>query len=117
MDAPWELAEAFDRLKIGMNLFATAAEAEAELDASGATVLEDAIELTLDSLSENDFCFAVPFLLHAWFALMPPGYRAPQIKFADLETAFAPELRELRVSTYDATQKMEAFSRAVRNPV
>ena len=78
-----------------MDLFDTAAEAEKELDASGATLLEDAEELTLESLTENDFCFAIPFLLQTWFALVPRGCRAPEMDFAELEQTFVSNLRQL----------------------
>ena len=93
-----------------MNMFALAAEAEAELAASGATILEDAEELALDSLTENDFCFAIPFILQIWFALVPRGCRAPEIGFEDLEQTFVSNLRQLQDCVQaDTPKKLGTF--------
>lgn len=100
-----------------MDWFATAAEAEEELVASGATVVEDAEELTLDSLKESDFCFAIPFLLQTWFALVPCGCRAPEIDFADLEDSFAANLRQLDICAQAGSpKKMEKFFQSGPQP-
>jgi hypothetical protein len=104
------LDEATDRLEAGLELFKTAADAEEELLASGATILEDADQLTMDRLTENEFCFAVPFLLETWFALVPLGCRAPEIDFADLEATFASNLRQIESSAKAETpKKMASF--------
>ena len=74
--APFDFDEAITRLEAALDLFDTAAAAEKELSASSATLLMDAEEMTRGELSENDFCFAIPFLLQTWFAFVPrPGYR------------------------------------------
>jgi hypothetical protein len=104
-DKPFELDEAIDRLQVGAELFERAADAEEELLASGATILDDADQLTLDRLTENEFCFAIPFLLQTWFALVPPGCRAPEIDFADLEATFASNLRKIESSAKAETSK------------
>jgi hypothetical protein len=109
-DKPVDLDEAIERLQAGLELFKTAADAEEELFASGATILDDAEQLTLDRLTENDFCFAIPFLLQTWFALVPLGCRAPEIDFADLEEAFTSSLRQIESSAKAETpKKMASF--------
>jgi len=109
-DEPLDFEEANDRLDETMDLFASAAEAERELLASGASLLEDADELTQELITEADFCFAIPFLLQTWFALVPPGCRAPEIDFDELKKSFAANLRQLEVCTQAATpKKMEKF--------
>ena len=108
--APLEAEEALDRLQAAMDLFATAATAENELAASGATLLQDAEELTLDDLTESDFCFAIPFLLQTWFALVPCGCRAPKINLAELKQTFAASLREIESCVMVGTQeKLQSF--------
>lgn len=108
--APLEVDEALDRLQAAMDLFDTAAAAENELAASGATLLQDAEELTLDDLAEKDFCFVIPFLLQTWFALVPCGCRAPEINFAELEKTFAANLRQLESCVMAGTpEKLQSF--------
>jgi len=79
-DEPFDPAEAARRLNIALGEFDTAAEALNELEASGATLVPDASELTVDLLSGTDFSYLVTFLLQAWFALVPPGCRAPLLR-------------------------------------
>jgi hypothetical protein len=109
-EAPLEVDEALKRLENAMGLFATAAEAEVELYASGSTLLDDADELTLDILTEEDFGYAIPFLLQVWFALVPRGCRAPEIDFTGLKEAFLSNLRQFQVCAEAKTQKkLESF--------
>lgn len=116
-DAPLEVDEAVDRLQAAMDLFDTAAAAENELVASGATLLQDAEELTLDDLTENDFCFAIPFLLQTWFALVPCGCRAPEINFAELEKTFVANLRQIESCVMVGTQeKLQSFLQSSPQP-
>ncbi|MFZ0829481.1 MAG: hypothetical protein WAO02_18885 [Verrucomicrobiia bacterium] len=116
-DAPLEVNEAVDRLQAAMDLFDTAAAAENELVASGATLLQDAEELTLDNLAENDFCFAIPFLLQTWFALVPCGCRAPEINFAELEKTFVANLRQIESCVMVGTQeKLQSFLQSSPQP-
>ncbi len=116
-EAPFDVKEAFERLKNALEWFASAAEAEDELDASGATLLVDAEELTLDSLSEDEFAFAIPLLLEAWFALVPRGCRAPEIGFTELETDFEFNLRQLLACAEAGTpKKLEAFLQSGPQP-
>jgi hypothetical protein len=115
--APLDFEEACDRLAAAMDLFESAAEAEIELRASGATLLEDAEELIPDSISEKDICFAIPFLLQTWFALVPRGCRAPEIDFAAMKQGFAANLRELEICTRAATpKKIEKFFQSGPQP-
>ena len=107
---PFDLEEAIERLQVGMDLLKSPAAAEEELSASGATVLEDAYGLTVDLLTEKELGFAVPFFFQAWFALVPPGCRAPEIDLDDLEMEFESNLRALQSSAEAETpEKMESF--------
>jgi len=116
-DAPFDVDEATERLQKAMDLFDTAAEAEEELVASGATLLEDAEELARESLTENDFCFAIPFLLQTWFALVPRGCRAPEMDFDDLEQTFESNLHQLHACAEAATpKKLESFFQGGSQP-
>jgi hypothetical protein len=83
------------RLDAAMDAFDTAADAEAALFESGATLIDDADELTMDVLSDDEFSFSLAFLMQAWFALVPPGHRPPKIHFPDLAAAFDRNCRDL----------------------
>ena len=114
--APRLPAEAFDfdeavkRLQDGIEAFGTAAEAMEELGVSGATILDDAEQLTLDDMSDEEFWFAVPYLIQAWFALVPQGCRAPEISYSDLETALVSNLSQILAAAQGGTpKKLEAF--------
>lgn len=95
---PLSLEAAARRLEAGMEASETAAEAEATLHASGLTLIEDAGELTEGLLSDEEFSWAVPFLLQVGFVLVPPGHRAPPLDFDDLEQAFRESLSDLEVA-------------------
>ena len=102
---PFDFDEAMDRLQAGIDAFETAAEADAELYASGSTILDDAEELTLEDLTENEFCFAVPFLIQTWFALVPPGCRSPAIGLRDLEPVFVRNIEKFQSGAIAKTLK------------
>ena len=89
------LKEAAKRLDNAVNAFKTAADAEAALFESGATLIDDADELTMDVLSDDELSFSLTFLMQAWFALVPPGHRPPKIHFPDLAGAFDRNCRDL----------------------
>jgi hypothetical protein len=84
---PLTLEEVSVRLRQAMAPFATAAEAMAELEAQGATWLDDLYELTEGRLSEEQFSVLVPLLLQVWFAFVPPGCTAPDLGLEDLISA------------------------------
>lgn len=92
---PLSIKEAAKRLDAAMNAFDTAAEAEAAIFESGATLIDDADELTMDVLSDDEFSFSLTFLMQAWFALVPPGCRPPKIHFPGLASAFDRNCRDL----------------------
>src|ERR1035437_6280161 len=92
---PLTIEKAVKRLDAATDAFATAADAEAALFESGATLIDDADELTVDVLSDDEFSFSLTFLMQAWFALVPPGCRPPKIHFPDLEAAFDRNCRDL----------------------
>ncbi len=115
--APLEPTEALGRLQAAMGMFDTAEAAENELAASGATLMKDAEEMTLAELTENDFCFAIPFLLQTWFALVPCGCRAPDINFAELEKTYAANLRQIEACIMVGTQEtLESFVQSSPQP-
>ncbi len=92
---PLSIEEAAKRLDAAMDAFDTAADAEAALFESGATLIDDADELTVDVLSDDELSFSFAFLIQAWFALVPPGHRPPKIHFPDLAGAFDRNCRDL----------------------
>jgi hypothetical protein len=94
--APLDFEETGRRLRNVVTLFASASKAEIELAASGAAILKDADELTLNLLEESEFYWAVPFVLQVWFALVPKGCRAPEIPFPLFEAAFTANLRQFQ---------------------
>ena len=91
-EQPIDLDEAARRLNKAMEEFDTATEALNELEASGATLIPDASELTADLLSGTEFSCLVTFLLQAWFALVPPGCRAPRLRLPAMREAMRHEL-------------------------
>jgi hypothetical protein len=80
--------EAARRLEDGMDRFDTAAEALVSIAASGITLVEDAEQVTVDLLDDDEFSFAVPFILQVILALVPPGHRAPPTSLESLERLF-----------------------------
>jgi hypothetical protein len=93
--APLSLEEAARRLDAGMAVFETAAAALDALAASGFTIIDDADELTADCLSNDEFSFAISFILQAVLALVPPGHRAPPTSFDGLQRAFTSNVKLL----------------------
>ncbi|MHB8519895.1 MAG: hypothetical protein ACYDH9_03965 [Limisphaerales bacterium] len=85
---PLTIEQAAARLREAMAAFDTAAEAIEELDASGCTLMDDVDALTGGLLEDDEFSFLMPFLVQAWFALVPPGTWAPRVTFEDLRDAF-----------------------------
>lgn len=107
---PLSIAEASERLQNSLGMFETAGDAELELMESGATLLEDADQFLPASLTENDYAQATVFMLHAWFALVPPGCRAPEIDAFEFERRFVSNLRQLEDCFKAGTaKKLEAF--------
>jgi len=77
-----------------VNAFATAADAEAAIFESGATLIDDADELTVDMLSDADF--VLPRVSPA--SVVCPGaagHRPPKIHFPDLAAAFDRNYRDI----------------------
>ncbi|MBI3850889.1 MAG: hypothetical protein HY298_11535 [Verrucomicrobia bacterium] len=95
---PFSVEEAARRLDAAMAAFDTAAEAEEALYDSGSPLISHADELTVELLSDKEFAFAVPFLLQSWLALVPPGHRAPKLRFADLAAGFDRNCAQLEES-------------------
>ena len=97
--------EAATRLENALEMFGTAAEAEQELYASGATYMDDIERLTLNRLAEDDFCFAIPFLLQVWFAFSAARLPRPANQL--------PETRK-HVPVQPAVHSSSAFKRVRR---
>lgn len=93
---PLNIEEASRRLEDGMAPFNTAADAMASLFSAGLTILDDAGDLTLDLLTEDEFGLVTVFILQAVLALVPPGHRPPPTSFESLELAFNFNMNELR---------------------
>jgi hypothetical protein len=91
-DEPFDLDEAARRLDTALNEFETAAGALDELDASGATLIADANELTKGLFRDTEFSYLVTFLLQAWFSLVPPGCRAPRLRLPEMREAMLREM-------------------------
>ncbi len=103
--------EASERLRNALAGFDTAAAAIDELTASGATLLEDVDELTKDLLSEDEYSFLISFLLHGWFALVPPGTQAPVLDYEAMVAGLARELE--RVPSWLAGGPHEAMKHMI----
>ena len=105
---PLGVKEVSERMHGALAGFDTAAAAIDELTASGATLLEDVEALAEGMLSEGESSFLITFLLHGWFALVPPGTRAPEL---DYEAMAAELRRELeRVPSWMAGGPSEAMN-------
>ena len=113
-DEPLSFDEATARLDKAQALFPTTADAEGELIASGGTIIEEADEITLNHLSEAEFEFAVPFLLEAWFSLVPPGCLAPETSCERLKQIFEVNFALLEQSV--ASHTLDAFVKGGPQP-
>jgi hypothetical protein len=77
--APFDIDTAMKRIDSAMQQFDRAADALDELDASGATLVDDLEEMTRGLFVRNEFDFLVTFLIEVWFVFVPVGARAPEI--------------------------------------
>ncbi len=92
---PLSLEDASERLEDAMNAFASAAEALAFLITADATILDDADEITMDLLTEDEFSIATVFVVQAVLSLSPPEHRPPATSYESLEQAFRSNMKEL----------------------
>ena len=116
-DEPLDVEEAFKRLQAGFDSLNSPDMAREEIIASGATIIEDVEDLTKDILTEDDFTFAITFVLYAWFALVPVGCLAPDIDFDDLERGFLSNLRQFEACAESGTpKKLESFFQSGPQP-
>ena len=92
---PFSEEEILERMRQGLAGFDTAAAAIDELAASGSTLLEDVDALTDGLLSEGDYSFLISFLLHGWFALVPPGTQAPPLNYESMVADLGRELKRV----------------------
>ena len=84
---PLTQAQARSRLERVERDFDTAAAALEELTASGATVIDDLLELTKGMLNDIEFGFLLVVAPRGWFALVPQGVRAPALDARVMEAA------------------------------
>jgi len=89
---PLSEEEVCERMHGALAGFDTAAAAIDELTASGATLLEDVEVLAEGLLSEGESSFLITFLLHGWFAMVPPGTQAPELDFEAMVAELGREL-------------------------
>lgn len=102
---PLTFEEVCGRYEKAVEAFDSFADAENELIASGSTLLEDADELTLKLLSDDEFSITIPLLAHTWFTFVPIGCRAPELNFKAMEKAFESNLRQIETRLRTGTQK------------
>lgn len=93
--APWTFEEAKDRLRDGVECFATAAAALEALQETQSTLIEDAIEVLDENLDEAGSAILATLMLQVAFAFCPPGTRQPEVNLEILTDAFQQELRKL----------------------
>lgn len=92
---PLSEKEVTERMHDALAGFDTAAAAIDELTASGATLLEDVEALAEGLLSEGEYSFLISFLLHGWFALVPPGTQAPELDYEAMVAELGRELERV----------------------
>jgi hypothetical protein len=92
---PLSEQEATRRLAAALADFATGEAAIDMLSASGATLQEDVWDLTAELITDNEFSFLIVFLLQGWFALVPPGTRAPELDYEAMEAELGCELEQI----------------------
>lgn len=106
---PLTFEDAAERYQKAMHAFETFAAAADEIIASGSTLLEDADKLTVELLSNHDFNLALSMAMQTWFALVPIGCRAPELKFAALERTFKSNLNQMeRCLGSDAEEQFQS---------
>ena len=109
--------EVVDRVRVALTEIESEAAATEELTASGATLLEDLRALTKDLFSDREFSFFITYLLHGWFALVPPGSQAPEFDFDAMVADLARELE--RVPSWTAcgpTETLDKMTSGCRQP-
>lgn len=87
--------QAMQRVQAAMDRFETAGEAMDALFESGSSMISDLTLLTEDILSEKDASTLVPFAIQAWFALVQPGVRSPDLDYENMEAALRQELERI----------------------
>jgi hypothetical protein len=111
------IEEASARLDEALAAFDKAADGLAELEASGSTLIPDVSELTDELLNDSELNCFVPLLLQAWFALVPPGSRAPHLEFEDLAETFGRALSALNDAADQAgPEALQRFLERGRQP-
>ncbi|WP_414661933.1 hypothetical protein [Horticoccus sp. 23ND18S-11] len=79
MGPPLTQEEAIARVEAALQQFDHAADALGEIVASGSDIVDDLQAMTEEMFAAGEFEMLVPPLIEAWFALVPPGVRAPAL--------------------------------------
>jgi hypothetical protein len=122
-EEPISSEDALARIRAGIRPFTLARDGIEALHASGSTILDDAHELLEDSLTEREFAFLVPVLLQLWFAVVPPGTRAPVLSVDCIASGFNLQREafnqlvshpdEQNMSTYFRSSSQPALAKAI----
>ncbi len=114
--APLTLEAARQRLTRAARGFDLAADAAAELAASGATLVDDLTALTRGRLKENEFGFMLAHAYPVWFTLVPVGVRAPSLDFSVMEAGNRALFERLRPGGPVGTGIYAALQEGSRQP-
>ena len=114
---PLSFDESARRLEQAFQIFENFNAADIDLQASGATIMDDIDLLTEELLDDGDFRFAMIFVVQVWFALVPRGCLAPEIDYDELEAAFQSNLKKINLaSAAPSPKKLQAFLQSGPQP-
>lgn len=114
-DRPLDIAESIERLDAALQRFERAADAMSDLEASGATVLADMDQLTADWLSDDEFSFLLPQVLHVWFALVPAG-PVPPLRYDAIAASFHADLDRMAQKGPRSAEAVMRILESTRQP-
>jgi len=80
LPSPISINEAFERMSRAGDVLAPPFNPFEELDRQRSRVINLVCEAATDLIPDHDFDRSMPFLLRTWFALVPPGYLAPELE-------------------------------------
>jgi hypothetical protein len=87
-EEPLSAEETMARLDALMDRYQDFGDAKAEIFESGTTIITDTEALLDGLLNEKELSFLRPFLVQAWFVLVPPGCQPPPMAFESLLESF-----------------------------
>lgn len=92
---PLSFEEASKRVQTLIRESDTAAAIEDDLLSRGLTLLDDAYEVSVDDLADDEFALAQMLIIQASAILIPKGCRAPETEFAAMAYAYQGNMNEL----------------------